>query len=179
MAIHCFFKIVSLLLQSAVNYVLDVDLMFFFEIFVFEVVMEFFKYLTVKPPLSSPLENEPFAPFDQTVTNSGKKKTPVVRSKMIYRICQALELSVELASFEDSSASIKTPLARELTPLPAVYSISVFKICQALDLRAELHPQTERPTFGNRKKKPVPVVRSPTVFDTCQVLGLNAHLAEF
>ncbi|GFU59968.1 hypothetical protein NPIL_367631 [Nephila pilipes] len=144
--------------------------------------MEILKYLALKPPLSSPSETEPFVPFDQTVSNNGNKKTPVVlRSMMIYRICQALELSVELASFEDSSAPIQTPLrnVRELTPLPAVYSISVFKICQALDLKAELRPQTERPTFGNRKKKLVPVVCSPTVFYMCQALSLDAHLAEF
>ncbi|GFS84552.1 hypothetical protein NPIL_179511 [Nephila pilipes] len=153
--------------------------MFFLAIFGFELVIEILNYLALEPPLSSSSETEPFVPFDQNVSNNGNKKSPAVRSMTIYRICQALELSVELASFEDSSASIKTPLARELTPLPAVYSISVFKICQALDLKVELRPQTERPTFGNRKKKPVPVVRSPTVFDMCQALGLNAHLAEF
>ncbi|GFT35003.1 hypothetical protein NPIL_523941 [Nephila pilipes] len=117
--------------------------------------MEILKYFALKPPLSSPSETEPFVPFDQTVTNNGNKKSPVVRSIMIYRICQALELSVELASFEVPRAPIQTSLrkVRELTPLPAVYSISVFKICQALDLRAELRPQTERSTFGNRKKE--------------------------
>ncbi|GFT37346.1 hypothetical protein NPIL_142061 [Nephila pilipes] len=180
MAIQCFFKVVSHLLQSAVNYVLDFDLMFFFEIFVFEVVMEFFKYLTVKQPLSSPSETEPFAPFDQNVTNSGKKKTPVVRSKMIFRMCQALEMSVELAPFEESSAEIQTPLRRErkIAPLPAVYSITVLKLCQALDLKAELRPQTERPNFGNGRKKPLPVVRSSTVFYMCRALALDVQLAE-
>ncbi|GFT37348.1 hypothetical protein NPIL_142071 [Nephila pilipes] len=180
MAIQCFFKIVSHLLQSAVNYVLDVDLMFFFEIFVFEVVVEFFKYLTVKPPLSSPSETELFAPFDQNVTNSGKKKIPVVRSMMIYTMCQALELSAELAPFEDKSAKFLTPMrsVRKITPLPAVYSITVYRICQALDLKAELRPQTERPNFGNFRMKPVPVVRSSTVFYMCRALALDVQLAE-
>ncbi|GFS79871.1 hypothetical protein NPIL_125471 [Nephila pilipes] len=83
-----------------------------------KLVTEIFKYLTLKPPLSSPSETEPFASFVQIATNNGNKRTPVVRSMMIYRIYQALDLSAELASFEDSSAEIQTPLRRkeEYTP---------------------------------------------------------------
>ncbi|GFT02817.1 hypothetical protein NPIL_119921 [Nephila pilipes] len=163
MAICFVFEIALCFLQCALNYVLDIDLTLFFEIFVFELVMECFDYLTLNTQLSSPSENGPLVHFDQ----NGTKK--------------ALELDVELASVEDSSVHIPTPVSsvRKLTPLPAVYSVTTFKLCQALDLNAELRPPTERQTFGNRKRKPVPVVRSPTVFHFCQALELNAKLAKF
>ncbi|GFS75649.1 hypothetical protein NPIL_459441 [Nephila pilipes] len=181
MAIGFVFEIALSFLQCALNYVFDVDLKLFLEIFVFELVMEFFNYLTLNTHLSFPSETEPLVPFEKNGTTNANNRTPVVRSLVIYKICQALELDVELASVEDSIAHIPTPVSsvRKLTPLPAVYSVTTFKLCQALDLNAELRPPTEKPTFGNRKRKPVPVVRSPTVFLFCQALELNAKLAEF
>ncbi|GFT33324.1 hypothetical protein NPIL_641731 [Nephila pilipes] len=169
MAIFFVFEIALCFLQCALNYVFDKDLKLFLEILIFELVMEFFNYLILNTQLSSPSENGPLVPFEQNDTTNENKKTPVVHSLMIYTICQALELDVELASVEDSCAHIPTPVSsvRKLTPLPAVYSVTTFKLCQALDLNAELRPTTERPTFGNRKRKPVPVVRSPPVFLFC------------
>ncbi|GFT02816.1 hypothetical protein NPIL_119911 [Nephila pilipes] len=181
MAICFVLEIALCFLQCALNYVLDIDLKLFLEIFIFELVMEFFNYLTLNTQLSSPSENGLLVPFDENGTTNANNRTSVVRSLVIYKICQALELDVELASVEASSAHIPTLVSsvRKLTPLPAVYSVTTFKLCQALDLNAELRPPTERPTFGNRKRKPVPVVCSPTVFLFCQALELKAKLAEF
>ncbi|GFT49187.1 hypothetical protein NPIL_364561 [Nephila pilipes] len=80
--------------------------------------------------LSSLSENGPSAHFQQNGTNNGSIWTPVVHSILIYRICLALEFSVELAYIEKSSAAIQTPQRKmaNKAPLPAFYSTSVFKI---------------------------------------------------
>ncbi|GFS83423.1 hypothetical protein NPIL_583181 [Nephila pilipes] len=124
----------------------------------------------MKPQLASPLEKEPLVPFEQLDTNNRNNMTPVVHSGMIQSICQALDLSIEFATFETSSAQIETILRsmRKITPLPAIYSLTVLKVCQALHLKAELCPKTERPTFDKRKKKTVPVVHSPAVYYFCR-----------
>ncbi|GFT72783.1 hypothetical protein NPIL_187001 [Nephila pilipes] len=108
MAIRFVFEIALCFLQCALNYVFDVDLKLFLEIFVFEFVMEVFNYLILNTQLSSPSENGPLVHFDQNGMTNGNNRTPVVRSLVIYKICQALELDVELASVEDSSAHIPT-----------------------------------------------------------------------
>ncbi|GFT66100.1 hypothetical protein NPIL_564971 [Nephila pilipes] len=180
MAIRFVSQIVLHLLQHALNCVFGVDVPSFFEILLFEVVVEIFKYFNFKPQLSSSLDTEPSVPFEQLGTNNGNNKTPVVRSIMIFKICQALDLRAELASLDDQTDHIQAPTrdVRKFTKLPAVYSFKVFKICQALDLKAELHPETERPTFVT-KKRCIPVVHSRAVFSICQGLDLKVQLADF
>ncbi|GFT36809.1 hypothetical protein NPIL_503181 [Nephila pilipes] len=181
MAISFISEIVLNLMRCALNFVFGVDLLFFLEISLFEGVIEILNYLTLKPPLSSPSESEPLVPFEHVATNTGNNRIPVVHSFMIYRICQALDLNVELAPFRNVRGAIQTPPknVRKTTSLPAVYSFTVFKMCQALDLKAELRPKTERPIFTIRKKRFIPVVRSQAVFHICQALNLNAELADF
>ncbi|GFU00962.1 hypothetical protein NPIL_597401 [Nephila pilipes] len=144
-------------------------------------VVKIFKYFTFKPELSFPSETELLISIEQLATNNGNNSTSFVSSIMIYRICQALDLSVELASSENTRDFIQTPPrnVRNVTPLPAVYSFTVFKICQALDLKAELRAETERPTSVIKKKMFIPVVRSRSVFSICQALELDVLLAEF
>ncbi|GFU35570.1 hypothetical protein NPIL_419581 [Nephila pilipes] len=177
MAIRFVCEIALHLLQHAINCVFGVDVPSFCEILLFEAVVEIFKYFTFEPQLTSPSETEPLVPLEQLSTSNS---TPVVRSIIIDRICQTLDLSVELAPFEETG-DIQTPSrnVRKKTPLPAVYSTTVFKICEALDLKAELRPETERPTFVIKKKRSIPVVRSRAVFSLCQALELPALLADF
>ncbi|GFU43976.1 hypothetical protein NPIL_366031 [Nephila pilipes] len=176
MAIHFVSQIVLHLLQHALNCVFGVDVPSFFEILLFEVVVEIFKYFNFKPQLSSPLDTEPSVPFEQLSTNNGNNKTPV----MIFKICQALDLRAELASLDDQTDHIKAPTrdVRKFTKLPVVYSLTMFKVCQVLDLKAELHPETERPTFVT-KKRCIPVFHSRAVFSICQGLDLKVKLADF
>ncbi|GFU36798.1 hypothetical protein NPIL_63441 [Nephila pilipes] len=180
MAIRFVCEIALHLLQHAINCVFGVNVPSFFEILLFEVVAEIFKYFFLEPQLSSPSDTEPLVPLEQLATSNGYNTTPAVPSIMIDRICPALDLSVELVPFEETG-DIQTPSRnlRKKTPLPAVYSTTVFKICEALDLKAELRHETERPTFVFKKKRFIPVVRSRTVFSLCQALELPALLAEF
>ncbi|GFU19528.1 hypothetical protein NPIL_271561 [Nephila pilipes] len=178
MAIRFVCEIALHLLQHAINCVFGVDVPSFFEILLFEVVVEIFKYFTLEPQLSSPSDTEHLVPFEQLLLNNS---TPVERSIMICKNYQALDLSVELASSEDKGDFIQTPPrnVRNVTPLPAVYSFTVFKICLALDLKAELRPESERPIFVSKKKRYIPVVHSRAVFSICQGLNLKAQLADF
>ncbi|GFT00114.1 hypothetical protein NPIL_234131 [Nephila pilipes] len=180
MAIRFICEIALHLLQHTINCVFGVDVPPFFEIFLFEVVVEIFKYFTLEPQLSSPSDTAPLVPLKQLAASNGNNSTPVVRSIIIDRICPALDSSVELAPFEETG-DIQTPSrnVRKKTPIPAVYSTTVFKIYEALDLKAELRPETERPTFVIKKKRFIPVVRSRIVFSFCQALELPAQLAEF
>ncbi|GFT33392.1 hypothetical protein NPIL_690691 [Nephila pilipes] len=178
MAIRFICEIALHLLQHAINCVFGVDVPSFFEILLFEVVVEIFKYFTFEPQLSSPSDTEPLVPFEQLCLN---KSTPVESSIMICKNCQALDLSMELIFSEDKGDFTQTPPrnVRNVTPLPAVYSFTVFKICLALDLKAELRPESERPIFVSKKKIYIPVVYSRAVFIICQGLDLKAQLADF
>ncbi|GFT60747.1 hypothetical protein NPIL_502511 [Nephila pilipes] len=126
MAIRFIFEIVLHLLQQAFNFVFGVDV----PSLLFEVVVEIFKYFTLESQPSSTSDTEPLVPLEQLATISGSNSTPVVRSVMIYRICQAMDLSVKLAPFEETG-DLQTPSrnVRKITPFHVIHSIIVFKMC--------------------------------------------------
>ncbi|GFR22576.1 hypothetical protein TNCT_267421 [Trichonephila clavata] len=170
--------IVMHLLQCALNVAFGFDLPSFLDIILFELAFEIIKHCTVKNqaiPRSEIETSVSFDPFSLPNENSG---APLVRSVMIYRICQALELEAILAPSNDINPEIIKPRkVKRITPAPVVYSVTLSKMCEALDLKVELRPENERPIFVNKKRRQVPVVHSPTVFCICKALQLDAQLA--
>ncbi|GFR19261.1 hypothetical protein TNCT_729171 [Trichonephila clavata] len=153
----------------------------FFEIILFESAFEIIKHSTVRNQAIICSEIETPVSFDPPSMTNAISGIPLVRSVMIYRICQALELEAILAPTNDINPMMvqtKPRKEKQMLPTPIVYSFTVYKMCEALDLNVELHPENERPTFVNKKRRPVPVVHSLTVFSICQALQLDAQLAK-
>ncbi|GFR22612.1 hypothetical protein TNCT_252611 [Trichonephila clavata] len=166
------------LLQCALNVAFGFDLSSFLEIILFELTFEIIKHCTVKNQTIPRSEIETSVSFDPLSLSNVNSGIPVVRSVMIYRLCQALELEAILASSNDINPKmIKPRKVKWITSAPVVYSVTLSKMCEALDLKVELRPENERPTFVSKKRRQVPVVYSPTVFCICKALQLDARLA--
>ncbi|GFQ91057.1 hypothetical protein TNCT_21051 [Trichonephila clavata] len=105
---------------------------------------------------------------------------PVVYSLMIYKICQGLDLKVQLASVPDKKTWIakRKSQDKERLPIPKVYTKSILMFCEALDIDAELSHSTEEhlPKKQLKRSKPLPIVHSIMVFKMWQELGLSAKL---
>ncbi|GFY44407.1 hypothetical protein TNIN_80271 [Trichonephila inaurata madagascariensis] len=178
MAIHFILRIVLHLLQCGIYVASGFDMPSLLDIIMFELAFEIIKHCTVKNQAIPRSEIETQVSFDPS-SMANASGIPLVRSIMIYRLCQALELEAMLDPSNDISPKMvqsKPKKEMKIQPTPVVYSFTLFKMCEALDLRVELHPENERPTFV-RKIKQVPVVYSPTVFCICKALQLDAKLA--
>ncbi|GFY76115.1 hypothetical protein TNIN_345741 [Trichonephila inaurata madagascariensis] len=124
--------------------------------------------------------------------NVEKKKIPLVHSVAIYKMCQALEINVELVPIEKRHVWIpeqkyvsntKSGKLNRTKMIPIVRSYMIYKICVSLGLESDFDPLME-PTFFVRKQQNkhksqefVPLVKSISVFKICQGLGIKATLA--
>ncbi|GFQ84922.1 hypothetical protein TNCT_529711 [Trichonephila clavata] len=169
------------LLQCLLYVALGLDAPSFFEILLFEFVLEIIKNCTVRQRETSGSEIEtPVSSQPAFVTNVDYA-IPVVRSIAVYRFCQALELKAILAPTNELHTDLiqfKPRKVKKITPVPIVYSVIMLKMCEALDLKAELRPENQRPAFVYKKKRQAPVVHSPMIFCICQALQLDAQLAK-
>ncbi|GFQ65063.1 hypothetical protein TNCT_704621 [Trichonephila clavata] len=178
MAIPFILEIAVHLLQCALNVAFGLDIPSFLEIILFELAFEIIKHCTGENQARPGSENETSVSFDPISLPNDNSGVPLVRSVMIYRICQALELEAILAPSNDINPEmIKPRKVKRITPAPVINSVTLSKMCKALDLKVELRPENERPIFVNKKRRQVPVVHSPTVFCICKALQLDAQMA--
>ncbi|GFU39656.1 hypothetical protein NPIL_342291 [Nephila pilipes] len=112
-----------------------------------------------------------------------KKGIPVVHSFMIFKMCEGLDIEVQLASIEQRDAWDKK-IKKSTQCIPTVRSENVFKICNALNLPAELELterldiEFEEQTKTSSGIKATPIVNSAVVYKICLALGLPAQLNE-
>ncbi|GFR00759.1 hypothetical protein TNCT_552861 [Trichonephila clavata] len=131
-----------------------------------------FEGLSMQTGLSSPERKKQYS------------SVPVVHSVMIFKVCQALNIEVELAPEKIRMTWIakhnKRPGKKPKTP--EVKSKMIYEICNALNIEVILSAKTEE-DIGAIKPKPEskkispPIVRSVVVHKICQALGLNSELS--
>ncbi|GFV02627.1 hypothetical protein TNCV_5017951 [Trichonephila clavipes] len=106
---------------------------------------------------------------------------PIVNSLMVYKMCQALDLKVQLAAVPDRKTWIAKKMSQDTArhSIPKVYSETVLKFCEALGIDAELSHSKESERLQKnqlRRSKPLPVVQSVMIFKICQALELGVEL---
>ncbi|GFS53426.1 hypothetical protein NPIL_552191 [Nephila pilipes] len=112
-----------------------------------------------------------------------KKRIPAVYSFMIFKICEGLEIEVELAPIEERPTWGKK-IKKSTQCIPTVRSETVFKICNALKLPAklelneELDIEVEEELNISSHIKATPIVNSVVVYKICLAIGLPAQLNE-
>ncbi|GFU54150.1 hypothetical protein NPIL_33471 [Nephila pilipes] len=112
-----------------------------------------------------------------------KKEIPVVYSFMIFKMCEGLDMEVQLAPIEERHAWDKK-IKISTQCIPTVRSETVFKICNALNLPGELELtegldiKVEEKTKISSRIKATPIVNSVAVYKICLALGLPAQLNE-
>ncbi|GFT83820.1 hypothetical protein NPIL_298401 [Nephila pilipes] len=112
-----------------------------------------------------------------------KKGIPVVYSLMIFKMCEGLDIEVELAPIEERDTWDKK-IKKSTQCIPTVRSETVFKICNALNLPAELELnegldiEVEEEINISSRIKATPIVNSVVVYKICLALGLPAQLNE-
>ncbi|GFR33469.1 hypothetical protein TNCT_171071 [Trichonephila clavata] len=100
---------------------------------------------------------------------------------MIYKICEGLDIKVQLAPMGGNDTWIKK-CKKPVKKIPTVRSEAVLKFCTALNLPAQLDMAEGRNVEVNKQRKnsiPIkvpPVVKSIIVYKICQALGLSAKL---
>ncbi|GFU12006.1 hypothetical protein NPIL_197811 [Nephila pilipes] len=112
-----------------------------------------------------------------------KKEIPVVYSFMIFKMCEGLDIEVELAPMEERPTWGKK-IKKSTQCIPTVRSETVFKICNALNLPAVfeqtegLDIEVEEETKISSRIKATPIVNSVAIYKICLALGLPAELNE-
>ncbi|GFU34843.1 hypothetical protein NPIL_628431 [Nephila pilipes] len=112
-----------------------------------------------------------------------KNGIPIVYSLMIFKICEGLDIKVQLAPVEIRETWTKK-IKKSNKCIPIVRSEMIFKICNALNLPAKLE-LNEGKNIGDgvqtkklsRSKAP-PVVNAVAVYKICLALGLPVQLNE-
>ncbi|GFS68786.1 hypothetical protein NPIL_590871 [Nephila pilipes] len=119
--------------------------------------------------------------IDLSLEHGNKKKgIPVVYSFMMFKMCEGLDMEVQLAPIEERNAWDKK-IKKSTQCIPTVRSETVFKICNALNLPVELEltegldVQVEEKT---KTSSATPNVNSAVVYKICLALGLPAQLNE-
>ncbi|GFY76113.1 hypothetical protein TNIN_345721 [Trichonephila inaurata madagascariensis] len=184
-------EVILFLLACALFMFIQSGQLSFIGIIVCATFIEFVKcYFSRKVAENSRLKNEN-QNLDEKM-NDKKKEVPMVHSLVIYKMCQALEIKVDLVSVEERKAWIpeqkyltntKSGELNRTKKVPIVRSFMIHKICMALGLESNFDPLME-PTFFVRKQQNkrksqefVPLVKSISVFKICQGLGIKAMLA--
>ncbi|GFQ91493.1 hypothetical protein TNCT_21141 [Trichonephila clavata] len=106
---------------------------------------------------------------------------PVVHSTMIFKVCQALNIEIELIPEGTNTTwdALLNKRSKQNPTLPKVRSKMIFAICNALNIKVALSAMTEEDTGALKpkpKKKHLPVVHSKVVHKICQALGLHTKL---
>ncbi|GFS57473.1 hypothetical protein NPIL_578941 [Nephila pilipes] len=122
--------------------------------------------------------------IDFSLENGNKKKgIPVVHSFMIFKMCEGLDIEVQLAPIEERDTWDKK-IKKSTKCIPTVRSEKVFKICNALNLPAKLELtegldiQVEKETKISSSSKATAIVNSVVIYKICLALGLPAQLNE-
>ncbi|GFT44145.1 hypothetical protein NPIL_79331 [Nephila pilipes] len=174
MIIVMIFEVCLHFLQWALRAIAGLDLLYFIEIILFDLMIEFFYYATTQF----------FSAFvlGRATTQDTTVAAAVLHSPTVQKTCEALELHPKLVPQQVTTTVTGTPYEQKdpLATIPVVRSLFVFKICQALDLPANFVPQESDSTLSCQEfkvNKPVPIVYSIVVFEICKALELKAELA--
>ncbi|GFT22500.1 hypothetical protein NPIL_596381 [Nephila pilipes] len=114
---------------------------------------------------------------------NGKNGIPVVYSFMIFKMCEGLDIEVQLAPIEKRVTWGKK-IKKSTKCIPTVRSENVFEICNALKLPVklkrteELDAQVQIKTKISSRSKASSVVYSVAIYKICLALGLSAQLNE-
>ncbi|GFY37105.1 hypothetical protein TNIN_199161 [Trichonephila inaurata madagascariensis] len=106
---------------------------------------------------------------------------PVVYSFTVYKICEGLNIKVQLAPMKKKESWIKK-FKKPIKKIPTVQSEIILKLCIALDLSVQLDMTKENNIQVRKQKKnsipskAPPMVNSVMVYKICQGLGLSARL---
>ncbi|GFT00216.1 hypothetical protein NPIL_392431 [Nephila pilipes] len=100
-------------------------------VMIFEVKPEF-----VPPQGTTTVTETPYKRNDQTAT------VPVVRSFVLFKMCQALDLPATFVP-EQRDVTVYRKKIQTNQPVPIVYSVAVFEMCKALELKAKLAHQED------------------------------------
>ncbi|GFT22108.1 hypothetical protein TNCV_3271631 [Trichonephila clavipes] len=184
-------EVILFLLACALFMFIQSSQLSFIGIIVCASFIEFVKYyFSRKVAENKRLRNENQTLDDKM--NAKKKKIPMVHSLSIYKMCQALEIKVDLVPVEERKAWIpeqkylnntKSGEHNRTKMVPIVRSFMIHKICKSLGLKSDFDPLME-PTFFVRKQQNkrksqefAPLVKSISVFKICEGLGIKAMLA--
>ncbi|GFR10817.1 hypothetical protein TNCT_441171 [Trichonephila clavata] len=158
----------------------------FIEIFTCVCINELIKLFNLwKFDKKDPTERRVFVPkqscvflTEQTVQTND---IPVVYSLIVYKICEGLNIKVQLAPKEKKESWIKK-FKKPLKKIPTVRSETILKLCIALNLPAQLdmtedkNIQVKKQRKNSIPNKAPPVVNSVMVYEICLALGLSARL---
>ncbi|GFT31224.1 hypothetical protein NPIL_148421 [Nephila pilipes] len=151
-------------------------------VFINEMVKIFFRwYYGNGAPMQSTLIPE--QSYHITEQKTVKNIIPIVYSFMIFKICEAIDIKVELAAFEKRD-TWGNKVKKTTKCIPIVQPEIIFKICNALNLPAKLelteglNIQVGETTKTSTHSKVPPVVNSIVIYKICLALGLPAQLNE-
>ncbi|GFY40305.1 hypothetical protein TNIN_117711 [Trichonephila inaurata madagascariensis] len=181
MVFLCILETSLYLFFSAFTDYIQVQLMDFFGILGCVLVVEVIKHLfgIYFENITQVQENTAIAERDEEKCE--RIGVPIVNSLMIYKMCQALDLKVQLAAEPDRKTWIAKRKSQDTPrhPVPKVYSKTVLKLCEAVGIDAELSHSTESERLQKnqlKRSKPLPVVQSVMIFKICQALELDVEL---
>ncbi|GFV39064.1 hypothetical protein TNCV_2008081 [Trichonephila clavipes] len=110
--------------------------------------------------------------------NLQEKALPMVYSLMMCKICEGLDIDVQIAPIEESKIWIRkfNDQRKRKKYIPLVQSESVFKLCLALNLEVQLSTKNGHKEFIQKRKNKSKCI--PTVYSTeiCQSLCIEAEL---
>ncbi|GFT89245.1 hypothetical protein NPIL_418351 [Nephila pilipes] len=168
-----FLEVFFLVFQWALRAFTRFDLLYFIEIILFDLMIEFIDYSATQ------IFNG--AIFGRA-TALEISAAAVVHSPTMQKTCEALEFKPKLVPQQETTIMTKTPNERkdQVTTVPVVHSLLVWKMYQALDLPATFVPQESDTTLSSKQfkvNKSIPIVYSTAVFEMCKALELRAQLA--
>ncbi|GFT76180.1 hypothetical protein NPIL_690331 [Nephila pilipes] len=162
-------------IQWALRAFAGFDLLYFIEIILFDLMIEFIDYSSTQIFNGSV--------FGRATTLETIDAAAVAHSPIVQKTYEALEFKSKLVPQEETMTITETPYKRndQVATVPVVRSLFVWKMCQALDLPATFVPQENDTTLSCKQfkvNKPVPIVYSVAVFEMCKTLELKAQLAD-
>ncbi|GFU62775.1 hypothetical protein NPIL_60811 [Nephila pilipes] len=168
------FEVCLHILQWALRAFAGFDLLYFIEVFLSELMMEFIDYATTEF-LSGSV-------FDHCIILETTTDAAIVHSPTVEKTYEALDLKSKLVPRQQTTSLTETPYERKdpVATIPVVRSFFVWKVCESLDLPATFIPQETDTALSSKEfkvNKPVPVVYSVAVFELCKALELKAQLA--
>ncbi|GFU61038.1 hypothetical protein TNCV_4436681 [Trichonephila clavipes] len=143
MIIPMIFNVFLYLLQCALTFILKNDLPSFLEILIFELALELLEH---RSPIQSFAGVVPDSTFDDQPVTTVDERILIVRSRTVWKLCEALDLNAKFISLPGTTDLPRTLHRGEdqTTTTPVVKSFFVWKICQTLDLPATYDPQLVR-----------------------------------
>ncbi|GFY49041.1 hypothetical protein TNIN_179081 [Trichonephila inaurata madagascariensis] len=120
--------------------------------------------------------------------NVQMKEIPKVYSIMVSKICEGLDIEVQLAPIEEGKIWISkfNNQRKRMKYIPTVQSEIVYKLCGALNLEVQLSAANDQKIFIQKQKKEqnkrrkskkvIPIVKSPSIYKFCIALGIEARL---